>query len=40
MLAIEAMQVTPRGPDTHKNPPKRGAVPTAARPISNFLTFG
>ena len=33
MWAIEAMQVTPWGPDTHNNPHKRVAVPTAAWPL-------
>ena len=33
MLAIEAMQVAPGGPDTHDDPHKTGAAQTAARPL-------
>ena len=33
MWAIEAMQVTPGGPDTHYDPHQRGAALEAAEPL-------
>ena len=33
MLAIEAMQVAPGGPDTHDDPHKTGAARNAAQPL-------
>ena len=40
MWAIEAVQVTPGGPDTHDDQQKAGAAETAARPlIKHFRNY-